>query len=86
VFGNRFRELKYLIIRFTTLFLLLRVVLLVLSVFADFKFTSLKHVIKRCFLRSCRLIKLAKKALRHPTWRNRAKYHGLGRVKNKETK
>jgi len=49
VFRSYFRGLKWLIIRFIALFLLLCVVLLVLSIFAEFKFTSLNHKIKRCF-------------------------------------
>jgi len=43
------------------------VFLLVLRVFADFDFTSSKHVIRRCFLGRTRSKKIAKEAQHDPT-------------------
>jgi len=68
-----------------TLFLLLYVFLLVLSVFVGFKFISEVMRVEE-ILRLCGSLKLAQKAQKHLTRTNRTKYHSLRRDKDEGMK
>ena len=67
MFRSHFRGLKWIIIWYIPLFLLLSVVLLVFSVFAKFKFISLNHKIRRCFWGPRGSRKIAKEAQNNQT-------------------
>jgi len=86
VFRSHYRGLKWIIIRFIPLFLLLYVFLLILSVFAEFKFTNLNHKIRRYFLKPKRSKKIPNVVQNDPTRTHRSKYHGLGRANDEVTK
>ena len=80
---SHFRGLKLSVILFIPLFLLLRLGLLVLCVFAKFYVISLKHVI-RLFFRPTESKKLAIEAQNDPTRAYRGKYHGSRQFRKKQ--
>jgi len=66
VFRSNFRGLKWIIIRFIPLFLLLCMVLLVFSVFTELTFTSLNHKLRICSWKPRRTKRIAKEAQNDP--------------------
>ena len=82
VFRSYFRGLKWIIIWFIPLFLLLCLALLVLSVFAEFKFTSLNQKIRTCFWGPRTSNKIPKEAQNDPT---QAKHAGKNKYKTQRS-